>query len=77
VFDETETSSREVGTVKFWNEQRGFGFLLPMTGRDVFVHRSAIIQVDGYRSLHEGQAVEFEVVVGPGGRLQADAVMVL
>ncbi len=55
------------GTVKWFNNQKGYGFITPDDGgKDVFVHHSAI-QSDGYRSLDEGQAVEFEVQQGPKG----------
>lgn len=54
------------GTVKWFNNEKGFGFIARDEGPDVFVHHSAI-QMNGYRSLEEGQAVEFEVVAGPKG----------
>lgn len=55
------------GTVKWFNESKGFGFIAPSDGgADVFVHFSAI-QGDGYRTLAEGQAVSFEVENGPKG----------
>ena len=54
------------GTVKWFNNEKGFGFIAREQGPDVFVHHSAI-QMTGYRSLEEGQAVEFEVVAGPKG----------
>ena len=57
------------GTVKWFNEAKGFGFIARENGEDVFVHFSAI-QGDGYKTLEEGQAVEFEVTQGPKG-LQA------
>jgi len=61
------------GTVKWFNSEKGFGFLAPDGGgADVFVHYSAI-QADGYRSLDEGQRVEFEIAQGAKGP-QADAV---
>jgi cold shock protein len=61
------------GTVKWFNAEKGFGFIAQDGGRpDVFVHFSAI-QADGYRSLDENQRVEFEVVQGQRGP-QADAV---
>ena len=60
------------GTVKWFNAAKGYGFITPESGEDVFVHFSAI-QMDGYKSLTEGQAVEFEVTKGPKG-LQASAV---
>ena len=57
---------REQGTVKWFNASKGFGFIQRQSGEDVFVHFSAI-QGDGYKSLNEGQAVEFEVTRGPKG----------
>ncbi len=66
---------REQGTVKWFNASKGYGFIQRQTGEDVFVHFSAI-QGDGYRSLNDGQAVEFEVGKGPKG-LQAQNVVPL
>jgi CspA family cold shock protein len=63
---------KEQGTVKWFNASKGFGFIQRQTGEDVFVHFSAIA-MDGYKSLNEGQAVEFEVKKGPKG-LQAENV---
>lgn len=57
------------GTVKWFNDAKGFGFIAQEGGKDVFVHFSAI-EANGFRSLGEGDAVEFEVVEGPKG-LQA------
>jgi len=57
------------GTVKWFNADKGYGFIQQSDGNDVFVHFSAI-QKPGYRSLEEGEAVEFEVQTGPKG-LQA------
>jgi CspA family cold shock protein len=54
------------GTVKWFNDSKGFGFIEQPDGPDVFVHYSAI-QGDGFRSLSEGQSVEFEVKDGPKG----------
>lgn len=65
---------REKGTVKWFNAAKGYGFIQRENGEDVFVHFSAI-QSDGYRSLEEGSAVEFEVTKGPKG-LQAANVTV-
>ena len=64
--------SREQGTVKWFNAAKGYGFISRQSGEDVFVHFSAI-DMDGYKSLNEGQTVEFEVKQGPKG-LQADKV---
>ena len=63
---------KEQGTVKWFNASKGYGFIQRQTGEDVFVHFSAI-QMDGYKSLNEGQTVEFEVKKGPKG-LQAENV---
>jgi CspA family cold shock protein len=60
------------GTVKWFNDAKGFGFIAQDGGKDVFVHHTAII-ADGFRSLSEGDNVEFEVVEGPKG-LQASNV---
>lgn len=68
-------SVKEQGTVKWFNNAKGYGFITRMSGEDVFVHYSAI-QGNGYRTLVEGQAVEFEVKQGPKGLL-AEGVTVL
>jgi cold shock protein len=60
---------KETGTVKWFNDARGYGFISQPGGDDLFVHYSAI-EGDGYKSLAEGQEVEFEVAEGPKG-LQA------
>ena len=57
------------GTVKWFNDAKGFGFIAQDGGKDVFVHHTAIV-AEGFRSLAEGDNVEFEVVEGPKG-LQA------
>jgi CspA family cold shock protein len=61
-----EDKNMTVGTVKWFNADKGYGFIAPESGEDVFVHFSAI-QSAGYRSLDEGQAVEFDVTSGPKG----------
>ena len=66
---------KEQGTVKWFNASKGFGFIQRQSGEDVFVHFSAI-QGEGYKSLTEGQAVEFDVTKGPKG-LQAANVTAL
>jgi len=57
--------------VKWFSNEKGYGFISPAEGDDVFVHHSAI-QMDGYRSLAEGQKVEFEIVDGPKGKQAAN-----
>src|SRR5205085_9783978 len=57
---------RELGTVKWFNATKGYGFITRSTGDDVFVHYSAI-QADGYKTLNEGQQVEFTLIEGPKG----------
>ena len=66
-------SDKEQGTVKWFNASKGFGFIQRMAGEDVFVHYSAI-QGDGFRSLEDGVAVEFEVTEGPKGLQAANVV---
>jgi cold shock protein len=63
------------GTVKWFNAEKGYGFIAVDQGKDVFVHFSAI-QADGYRSLEEGQRVEFEITQSPRGD-QAEAVRLI
>ena len=64
---------RTTGTVKWFNDAKGFGFITPENGqKDCFVHHSAI-QAQGFKSLAEGERVEFEIVKGPKG-LQASNV---
>jgi cold shock protein len=61
------------GTVKWFSNQKGYGFITPENGKDVFVHFSAI-QGDGYKSLNEGEAVEFEITQGPKGEQAVNVV---
>lgn len=68
-------SNRIIGTVKWFNGDKGFGFIEREGGKDVFVHFSAI-QGEGYKNLQEGQKVEFTVEQGPKGA-QARNVTVL
>lgn len=64
---------KEEGTVKWFNNEKGYGFIQRASGADVFVHHSAI-QATGYKSLDEGDRIEFEVTQGPKG-LQAQNVV--
>ena len=68
-------SERVQGTVKWFNSSKGYGFISREGGEDVFVHYSAL-QSDGYRSLDEGQRVEYTIEKGPKG-LQASNVVTL
>lgn len=73
--EKESNTNMEQGTVKWFNDAKGFGFISRQSGEDVFVHFSAI-QANGFRSLQEGQAVQFNVVKGPKG-LQAENVQLL
>ncbi len=68
-------AERFVGTVKWFNGTKGYGFLSQENGPDVFVHYTAIA-AEGYRNLEEGQRVEFSIEKGPKG-LQATNVVIL
>ena len=61
------------GTVKWFNAEKGYGFIEHENGDDVFVHFSAIVD-DGFKTLNEGQAVEFEIVEGARGPQAANVV---
>jgi CspA family cold shock protein len=67
-------SEKEQGTVKWFNGAKGFGFIERESGEDVFVHYSAI-QSDGFRTLNEGQRVEFIVTEGQKGPQAQDVVV--
>ncbi len=61
------------GTVKWFSNQKGYGFITPEEGNDVFVHHSEI-QSEGYKTLEEGQTVEFEITDGPKGEQAQNVV---
>ncbi len=65
------SNKMEQGTVKWFNDAKGYGFISRQNGEDVFVHYSAI-SANGFKSLQEGQAVQFNVVKGPKGWQAAD-----
>ena len=64
------------GTVKWFNSEKGYGFISQKDGEDLFVHFSEI-KMDGYKTLDEGQAVSFDVVTGRDGKLLASNVVKL
>jgi len=71
------SSTRATGTVKWFSDPKGYGFIRPETGnKDVFVHYSAIVSEKHHKTLKEGDSVTFDVVQGPKG-LQAADVQVL
>jgi len=74
-FQEFVMSDRQTGTVKWFNDAKGFGFITPESGPDLFVHFRAI-QGNGFKSLQEGQKVSFIAVQGQKG-MQADQVQAL
>jgi CspA family cold shock protein len=69
-----ESLMRVTGTVKWFNDAKGYGFIAREDGDDVFVHYSAI-SGSGFRSVNEGQAVEFDVVEGPKGKQAANVTI--
>ena len=70
-----EDSKMNKGTVKWFNNQKGYGFITAADGGDVFVHYSGIL-CDGYKTLKEGDSVTFDITVGDGGKQQAVNVCV-
>jgi CspA family cold shock protein len=71
----TMMAERETGTVKWFNDSKGFGFIAREQGEDVFVHFTGI-RGEGFRSLDEGQKVEFTIVEGQKGPQAQDVVAV-
>jgi CspA family cold shock protein len=67
--------NRETGTVRWFNAAKGYGFIQRENGEDVFVHFSAI-QSEGYRTLDEGDQVQFEITKGPKGLSAANVTVV-
>ncbi len=63
------------GKVKWFNDQKGYGFITPESGNDVFVHQKSIMG-EGFRSLAEGQEVEFEIEKGPKGEQATKVVKI-
>lgn len=61
------------GTVKWFSNQKGYGFITPENGKDVFVHHTAI-QGEGFKTLNEGEVVEFEITKGPKGEQAVNVV---
>ena len=68
-------SKKETGTVKWFNDKKGFGFITRESGDDVFVHHNAI-QSDGYKTLRENDSVEFEVVSTEKGEAASNVTVV-
>jgi cold shock protein len=66
---------KEQGTVKWFNNEKGYGFISRASGDDVFVHHTAI-QGSGFKSLNEGDTVEFSVTKGPKGLQAAEVVKI-
>lgn len=66
----------QVGKVKWFSSQKGYGFIECEDGQDVFVHFSAIQGEEGYKSLEEGQKVQFEIVAGEKGPQAKDVVKI-
>ena len=64
-----------IGRVKWFNEKKGYGFISQESGEDVFVHYTAI-QARGFRTLHEGQRVKFDIVQGAKGPQAANVVVI-
>ena len=69
----TGGGSMAKGTVKWFSNQKGYGFISTEDGKDIFVHHTAI-QGEGYKTLQQGQAVEFDVIQGPKGEQAANVV---
>jgi CspA family cold shock protein len=74
VIEVSETKSKMQGVVKFFSASKGYGFLTGQDGQDYFVHFSSIL-IDGFKSLADGEAVEFEVVQSPKGLAAANVTV--
>jgi CspA family cold shock protein len=72
----SQTTGKTVGVVRFFNAQKGWGFIQSQAGDDVFVHHTGIIGQEGYRSLNDGDEVSFDIVPGTKGP-QAENVTVI
>ncbi|MCU0511799.1 MAG: cold-shock protein [Anaerolineae bacterium] len=68
--------ARTTGTVKWFNAEKGYGFITPEEGPDVFVHYTAIQSNGGYRTLNEGDRVEFEITQGKKGKQASDVTVI-
>lgn len=68
-------ANRIRGTVKWFSSEKGYGFITPEDGQDLFVHYSAV-QATGYRTLNEGDIVEFEVTEGRKGKQASDVTVI-
>ena len=70
-----EVLTMSTGTVKFYNAEKGYGFIKAEDGKEIFIHYSAI-QSDGYKTLEEGQKVQFEIVEGNRGPQAANVSLI-
>ena len=69
------STKMSTGTVKFFNAEKGYGFITEESGKEIFIHYSAI-QIDGYKTLNEGQRVRFAIVEGNRGEQAADVTLI-
>jgi CspA family cold shock protein len=73
---ENATQQRQQGAVKFWSRTKGFGFITSQQGEDLFCHYSAIHQSEGFKSLNEGDTVEFSIEQSPKGPRAANVTII-